>query len=521
MTRRLFILFLFITIPLYNVKPAAAFYSEPVFFTQEGDYFLHTVEQGQTVYSIARMYNVQEEAVYRLNPGSRESIQTGAQLKIPQESGSYFYHTIQPKETLYSVSRMYQMKGEDIVNANPGLSIETFSYGKVIRIPTNRVTTPMTGPSEDSIRKSTNALLSASDPPENIPAIRMALLLPFAANASMVARMVEYYEGFLLALEDIKKQGISVVLQVYDIGEKTDRLPSILKKPEMRQVDIIFGGLSEKQIRMIANFSREWNIPYVIPFNSRSDEPMTYATVYQISTPPSYMYSKASSAFCDRYRDATIVFHVPSASGNRMDFIQVVQKDLKAKNIPYQVLTDEEITSSDVLTLLSETKNTVFVPSDDGPDALSKMVVPLRVALDLNPQMLVSLFGYPAWQASGTDYLSDLFRFNATFFSVYYANVTSAKYKTFYNNYIHWYSKELINVYPKFGLLGYDTGMFFIQALNRYGSALAPNIDQLNYSGIQMDFNFERVNNWGGFINTNLYLVDFRSDGTITSHAIK
>jgi LysM repeat protein len=501
------------------VKPAAAFYPEPVFFTSEDDYFLHTVEPGQTIYSIARTYNVAEEAIYRLNPGSRESIRVGAQLKIPQESGSYFYHTIRSKETLYSVSRMYRMKGEDILQANPGLSIETFSTGKVIRIPTNRVTSPMTGSDEESLRRSTNALLDLSPPPNSLHSVRIALLLPFTTNIG--ARMVEYYEGFLLALEEIKRQGVSVDLQVYDTGEGSNRLSSILRKPEMKEVHLIFGGFSDKQIRMIANFSREQSIPYVIPFNSKSNEPATYSTVYQINTPQSYRYSTASAAFCDKYSEATIVFHTPPAAGNRTDFIQILQKDLTTRNIPYQVLDGEEIIPSDIENLLRKDKHTVFLPSDDSPDALSKLIIPLRAALDLNPQMPVSLFGYPDWQAFSADYLNDLFRFNATFFSAYYANASSAEFKTFYNNYIRWYSKELINTYPKFGLLGYDTALFFLQALHRYGDALDAHVDQFQRPGIQTHFHFRRANNWGGFINTSLYFVDFHPDGSITAQPVK
>jgi LysM repeat protein len=493
-----------------------AFYPEPVSFMQEEDWFLHTVEQGQTVYSIARMYSVSVDAIYRLNPGSMDGIKIGAQLKIPQESGSYFYHAIQPKETLYSVSRMYQMKGEDIMGANPGLSIETFSTGQVIRIPTNRVTTPMTGPSEEYVRNTTNALLNSPAQPETVNTIRIALLLPLASNS----RMVEYYEGFLLALEDIKKQGISVNLQVYDIGQGIDLLPAILQKPSMQQLHLIIGGFSEKQIRLIADFSREQTVPYVT-FTSRGDESVAYSNVYQINTPQSYLNSKASAAFCDKYRNATIVFHVPSVPGNRADFIQTVQKDLKTKNIPYKVLANDEISASDLSAFLDINKHTVFVPSDDGAEALSKLIIPLRTALDLNSQISVSLFGYPAWQVSGADYLNDLFRFNATFYSMFYANTTSVKFKTFYNNYMYWFAKELINTYPKYGLLGYDTGMFFIQGLSRYGSAFAAHISRFHYSGVQIDFHFERVNNWSGFINTNLYLVDFLPNGTITSNSVK
>jgi LysM repeat protein len=503
MLRRFVLSVLLIAAPLYcNVNGADTFYPESVFSASEEDYFLHVIEPGQTVYSIARMYNLPEESIYRLNPGAREGVKAGAQLKIPQESGSYHYHTIRPGETLYSVSRMYWMKGEDILSVNPGLSMATFYVGKVIRIPTNRVTTPMmTDVNEEEGRT-----------------IRIALLLPFADNA----RMVEYLEGFLLALEEIKKRGVSVDLQVRDIGQGVQILSTLLK-PDLQRVHLLIGGLSEKQIRMIADFSRQYNIPYVIPFNSKSDEPATCSTVYQISTPQSGIYSKAVAAFCERYRDASVVFHAPDAPtpGNRSDFVQALQKELTTRNVPYQALTGEEISSADILSVLSEEKNTVFVPSDDGADALSKLILPLRTALDQHPQLRVSLFGYPAWQVSGADYLSDLFRFNATFYSIYYVDVASPAFKTFYSRYVRWYTKELINTYPKFGLLGYDTGLFFIQALNRYGSDFASHGNDFGYSGIQMDFNFERVNNEGGYINASLYLVNFTPEGSITLDSIK
>ena len=51
--------------------------------------FYHTIERGQTVYSIATMYGVTVDDIYRLNPESRESIKAGATLKIPQrDAGS-------------------------------------------------------------------------------------------------------------------------------------------------------------------------------------------------------------------------------------------------------------------------------------------------------------------------------------------------------------------------------------------------------------------------------------------------
>ena len=89
--------------------------NKQVIFTNEqgSDIFYHTIERGQTVYAIATMYGVSVEDIYRLNPESKEGIKAGSTLRIPQKDSAiapsgkadnYTYHTIQPKETLYSLS---------------------------------------------------------------------------------------------------------------------------------------------------------------------------------------------------------------------------------------------------------------------------------------------------------------------------------------------------------------------------------------------------------------------------------
>ena len=124
--------------------------NKQVIFTNEqgSDIFYHTIERGQTVYAIATMYGVSVEDIYRLNPESKEGIKAGSTLRIPQKDSAiapsgkadnYTYHTIQPKETLYSLSIKYSVPATDIIAANPGLSTSTFTIGKNIRIPPTRL----------------------------------------------------------------------------------------------------------------------------------------------------------------------------------------------------------------------------------------------------------------------------------------------------------------------------------------------------------------------------------------------
>ena len=96
----------------------------------------HTVERGQTIYSIAALYKVSEEDIYRLNPQSREQIREGESLKIPRRASAsaslrsgkptFSDHTIRSGETLFSVAKSYGVSTDDIVAANPGLEASTF-----------------------------------------------------------------------------------------------------------------------------------------------------------------------------------------------------------------------------------------------------------------------------------------------------------------------------------------------------------------------------------------------------------
>jgi hypothetical protein len=416
------------------------------------------------------------------------------------------------------------MKGEDIIAANPGLSIQTFSIGKIIRIPTNRVTTPIQGGNEAVNSSRTNSLLSQVYLSREVNMIKIALMLPFGIkeNTTIQNRIVEYYEGFLLALRDIKKEVISVQLQVYDIGSGTKVIQDTLKKKEMQDIHLLIGGLYDEQIKLLSRFAKERNIPYVIPITSQSDEPFNNPNVYQINTPQSHLYSKASLAFRNKYDKYNIIV-VSDESGlsNKKEFIDLLTQDLQDKKIPYKTLTYGVNFYNDIHILLKKDQKNVVVPSDASVETLSKITASLKSIVENQPDLSLSLFGYPDWQAYSSKYSDDFFRLNTTFYTLFYSDPTSPDVKAFYSTFYKWYTRVLENNFPKYGMLGYDTGLYFIRLISRYGSQFESHINDLKYRGIQTDFHFERVNNWGGFINTNMYLINYNPDYSITKSLVK
>lgn len=144
-------------------------------------------------------------------------------------------------------------------------------------------------------------------------------MLPFTASGSIKpeeqTRMVEYYEGFLIAVDSLKRQGVSVDLYTYDTKGSTNVISSILNKPEMKNMDIIF-DLS------ILQTSNRWQILQSVTKYDwsflllRKDQVFNNPMVYQINTPQSYFYSEAYDHFLRKFSKARIIF-VDPANGDK------------------------------------------------------------------------------------------------------------------------------------------------------------------------------------------------------------
>lgn len=101
----------------------------------------HVVKKGETVYAISRLYNIPVETIYRLNPSSREGIKAGETLRLrdtgrkisAEENPSYY--TIKRGDTLYQLAKTFDTTVAAILELNPGVSENNFKADEVIRIP--------------------------------------------------------------------------------------------------------------------------------------------------------------------------------------------------------------------------------------------------------------------------------------------------------------------------------------------------------------------------------------------------
>ncbi|HSM64350.1 MAG TPA: LysM peptidoglycan-binding domain-containing protein [Gillisia sp.] len=108
-------------------------------------YQYHTVASGETVYSISKKYDISQETLLKLNPEAKEGLQVNAKLVIPlsleqsessvKKAVSFNSHKVQKKETLYSLSKQYGVSVEDIKKYNKQLYSKELQNGETIQIP--------------------------------------------------------------------------------------------------------------------------------------------------------------------------------------------------------------------------------------------------------------------------------------------------------------------------------------------------------------------------------------------------
>ncbi|MDD3569187.1 MAG: ABC transporter substrate-binding protein [Bacteroidales bacterium] len=112
-------------------------------------YYIHIVSQGETLFSISKAYEVSQIEIAMENPDIYMGLQVDQALKIPvkgqevmpgDEDENYIYHVVRRRETLMSLTRKYDVKLHEIYAANPGLE-EDINVNQVVLIPKKRIST--------------------------------------------------------------------------------------------------------------------------------------------------------------------------------------------------------------------------------------------------------------------------------------------------------------------------------------------------------------------------------------------
>lgn len=545
----------------------------------------HTVAKGETVYSIAKLYNISIIEIYALNPKAESGINIGDVLKIPYSLSDQVTlikdnnvdYIVKSKETLYAIAKNNGTTVEDIIKVNPELKSKPLAEGQVLKIPvslnisrtsmaeaqkaiTNQATLPTSavnnkflthqvGSKETiyGITKQYNitpeALIdfnpslkeglkvgetivipilessATKSTLKNTEKSSIGLILPFVNKSEgQSARFVEYYEGFLLALKKMKSKGFSANVYVFDIGTEsgTEKLKSLLDTYEMKYLDLIIGGVSKEQVDIISAFAKQQGIKYAIPFPTKSSDAENNAQVFQINAPYSILYRNVANVFADLFPFSNVIYiSEKDKEGDRAEFVTVLNQLLPKASINTKTVLIDQSFVANLTSALDPVRKNIIIPTSASSRMLQSVLAALRVAVKDQSATNVTLFGHTDWQTY-SQLQKEYAKYDTYIYTPFYLNGEDGRVKEFIAEYKKWYNnKSLINTYPKYGVLGYDTGIAFMTALMNYGKNFYQNPRSTDVPTLQTPFIFKQQNSNSAYVNNGFYLIHYNVDNSI------
>lgn len=108
---------------------------------------VHHVEAGETLYGISKTYNVSIESILDANPILKEGLKEGQEIVIPNarlvevdtdiipmDESRFDYYTVKPKETIFSLTREWGISYDKLLELNPELT-DGLKVDQVLSLP--------------------------------------------------------------------------------------------------------------------------------------------------------------------------------------------------------------------------------------------------------------------------------------------------------------------------------------------------------------------------------------------------
>lgn len=485
----------------------------------------HVVAKRETIYKICRQYGITQTEFLVANPQFYSSkLQIGNVVKIPYPSSkNETVSQVKPdKRKKKDLEGIFKSKIPSAVkDGAESLGNELESIGAVIGEKAGEVGDfigDVSGKFAEKAVEEYNVIAEAFTPPDRT--IDVALMMPFMLDGVQdqnQRKMVEFYQGVLLAVGEMKKAGTDINLRVYDTGGEYASIESILSKEEMENTDLIIGPKFDSHIADAVRFAESRNIPIVLPIHSSNATRYFNDCVYQLNTPQQYMLDNVVSNLTMQFRRPRLIF-IDSEGESEAPVIGKMKEELERTHNPYVTFnmdfSDDSLFVHLANTLSPDMQN-IFMLTSNSSAALSSALPVLQLAVrEKGPSIETHLFGYPEYQAYAYDHMDEFVELDTWFYSWFYLNSREFDTMRFDSEFRQSFRRQLMQSFPNYAAYGYDTARYFLTGISKYGDRLAENLHRIYSRPVQMGFRFIKDEN-GSYVNHNTFFVHISDSYTI------
>ncbi len=502
----------------------------------DGAFILHTVQRKETLFSLAKQYGVTVDQLSELNPEAALSLSTGATLRIPvqqstkvdsvflapAQSDTFMVHQVERGETPYSISKKYEVQLDSLNKINNEFP-NGLRVGQWITVP--------------KYREAFRIQLEASQAPEMADGVKykegtrekykLALLLPFELHLAdslnrslsqgkdmlvLTEIALEYYRGTQVALDSLRKLGLNADVYVYDVGEDVVDAREILRKPQMKDVDIIFGPMHKASLAVISEMTRDKGT-YIVSPNTFSNEvfqdnPYLFRVSASRETMLQYL---ANYVAINHSKDNVVMVNSertkdwPFRNLFKTYYNEAMQNYPNKYSDSLRSATKAGFSDASISNWLrTDVKNILVVPSNELAFVSDFMT---RLSRLSESKYDIQVYGLDQW--------------------LRYDNVEAAyknrfKLRLAVPNFVDYEREDVINflkVYREkygmepskwgYGFLGYDLTLYFGNALLEKGLAFPVNIGDRNMTGVYSNYRFGKSTTGVDFENKAVYIIEY------------
>jgi len=507
-------------------------------------YIMHVITPKETRWGICHKYSITDEILLENNPITAQKINIGDTLWIPKTKAivvekeenislNYTYYEVKPKDTLYGISRMFNVTIDDIRNENPIIAKEGLEIGMVLRIPksprqiydtTAFEVKTITNLPNDSLLSNTEKINQLDE--LNFPkVIDVVLMLPFYLNKngelinnvnkvktddneddnSFYAKSkiaLEFYNGALFAIDSLKNLGLSVRLRVYDTQKDLNVVKRIMAENDFSDVDVVIGPLYTENVEYVADALKYDNVLVISPLSKQLDIDNRFNLVQAMPTKYTTKNSVLRKVISERNDSTNIVVFGGHGDVSSLNFITSrLSSKLNDSTIVKSYLAEEDLVDrEEVFKLLEPNKDNVVI-IDSNSNILATDVITalnnvsdslyIKTYLMADPKILKQVEG---------SYLNNV---SLAYPSDYFVLNDSEVVKKFNADF-----REKYSYFPgMFSYRGFDITYEILLSLGS-NSNLELGLQHEQRRGIQGKFEFVRKP-FGGYFNNGIFMVKY------------
>lgn len=490
--------------------------------------YIHKVEQGQTLYGISKAYNVLVADIEANNDSLQYGLKAGMELKIPainsnksnkvdlDNSGKYILHKVEKKQTLYAISKKYNVSVEAIQLANPEISAG-LPEGAVVKIPQKEIKT--IEPPVTPILKEPKQQKKSEEKQSNV--INVNLFLPFylSQNDSIINKEtleetdelypksvpgIEFLSGFQLACDSITKSGIKVNVSVYDTPADSAAAVSFFANKKFNNAGLWIGPFHSQASYAAAKSVKSTNALLVLPFASPNKVLLGNENVLKLSPSLPTGIENMVLQLVSKNKNCNFVL-VHNGLSKELQIVDIIKKTFKSqqftdslKEIVYKTNGLKGLTAA-----LTKFKNNMIIVASSDQAFVTDLFNKIKSLEEKDYK--ISVAGMESWINYDNLDIQMIQKYNlqipANAFVNYNDSVTCVFIKLY---------REKYNTEPgKYAFSGYDAAMYFVPLLSKFGSNTIEKIEATKKTGLITNFNLKKTGDDSGFENQSVFILKY------------